>query len=63
MKRVPLTITPRLKADYEFAQKVADNINKDFNGAAVVDKGICYVTEKYYDRQKKPLLKNCQIRG
>lgn len=43
------------------AYEVADNINKDFFGAAIVHDFKVYITKDYYNDCKKRVLANCKF--
>ena len=46
----------------EFSQEVADNINKDYPGSAIVKDNCCFVTDEYWEFCKNYVQANCKIK-
>jgi len=57
MEYYPLTLK-----DKSFADKTAQNINKDYPGEAIVIDGCCLVTKKYWLAAKKYVQSHSKIK-
>ena len=51
---------PFFKELREFSQSIADNINKDYPGTAILDDNICYIKNEYWYDARSYVLANCR---
>ena len=51
---------PAFRAMRKFSQGVADNINKDYPGSAIVENNLCYITNEYWQYCQDYVSANCE---
>jgi len=63
MSREKIDAYPSFVEFKKFSQSVADHINKDFPGVAIVKNNCCFVDNRYWEKCRIYVIRNCKTKG